>query len=147
KPDGGEAWAALAQAYSRLKFAVSARNAAAKADALAAKNPAVLRGLADYYAAAGDAVHAADYEERYALAAGAQDPDAITRAISLRIQAKQTKPAIALATKALAAGDNARLRGLLATAYEADGQKARAINEYNRAILLDPYEESYYFQL
>src|SRR5205085_1550504 len=35
----------------------------------------------------------------------------------------------------------------LATAYEADGQKARAINEYNRAILLDPYEESYYFQL
>jgi Flp pilus assembly protein TadD len=39
------------------------------------------------------------------------------------------------------------VRGLLARAYDADGQPARAINEYNRAILLDPYEQSYYFQL
>ena len=39
------------------------------------------------------------------------------------------------------------LRGLLASAYELDKQPARAINEYNRAILLDPYEEAYYFQL
>jgi cytochrome c-type biogenesis protein CcmH/NrfG len=70
KPDGGEAWAALAQTYVRLNFAVSAQNAAARAEALARKNPAVLRGLADYYAAAGDAAHAADYEERYALSAG-----------------------------------------------------------------------------
>jgi Flp pilus assembly protein TadD len=147
KPDGGEAWAALAQTYSRLNFAISARNAATKAEALSAKNPPVLQGLADYYSAAGDAAHAADYEERYALAVGARDPDALSRAVALRIQAKQTKPAIALAAKALAAGDNARLRGLLAMAYEADGQKARAITEYNRAILLDPYEESYYFQL
>ncbi len=146
-PNGGEAWAALAQTYSRLNFAISARNAAAKAEALAAKNPAVLHGLADYYTAAGDKIRAADYEERYALAAGAHDPNAIAQAITLRIQAKQTKPAIALATKALAAGDDARLRGLLAMAYEADGQKARAITEYNRAILLDPYEQSYYFQL
>jgi Flp pilus assembly protein TadD len=147
KPDGGEAWAALAQVYSRLNFAVSARTAAAKAEAVAAKNPAVLHGLAEYYAAAGDATHAADYEERYALAIGALDPDAIGHVIALRIQAKQAKSAIALAAKALASGENARLRGLLAEACEADGQKARAINEYNRAILLDPYEESYYFQL
>jgi Flp pilus assembly protein TadD len=147
KPDGGEAWAALAQVYTRLNFAISAHNAAAKAEAVGGKNPAVLRGLADYYTAASDSARAADYEERYALAAGARDPDAIVRAITLRIQAKQTKPAIALATKALAAGDSARLRGLLGNAYEADGQKARAVNEYNRAILLDPYEESYYFQL
>ena len=147
KPDGGEAWAALAQAYSRLNFAISAHNAAAKAEALATRSPAVLRGLADYYTVAGDAARAADFEERYALAVGAHDPDAIARAVTLRIQAKQTKQAIALATKALAAGDTPRLRGLLANAYEADGQKTRAINEYNRAILLDPYEESYYFQL
>jgi Flp pilus assembly protein TadD len=114
---------------------------------VAAKNPAVLHGLADYYAAAGDATRAADYEERYALAIGTLDPDAIGHVIALRIQAKQAKSAIALAAKALASGENARLRGLLAEACEADGQKARAINEYNRAILLDPYEESYYFQL
>jgi tetratricopeptide (TPR) repeat protein len=147
KPDGGEAWAALAQAYARLNFAVSGRNAAARAEAVSAKNPAVLRGLADYYTATHESGRAADFEERYALAIGARDPDALARAITLRIEAKQAKAAVALATKALAAGDNARLRGLLAAAYEADGQKARAINEYNRAILHDPYEESYYFQL
>jgi tetratricopeptide (TPR) repeat protein len=147
KSDGGEAWAALAQAYARLNFTVSARNAAARAEAVSAKNPAVLRGLADYYASVHESGRAADFEERYALAIGARDPDAMARAITLRIQAKQAKAAVALATKALAAGDNVRLRGLLAAAYEADGQKARAINEYNRAILLDPYEESYYFQL
>jgi tetratricopeptide (TPR) repeat protein len=147
KPDGGEAWAALAQTYVRLNFVVSAHNAAAKAEAVAGKNPAVLRGLADYYAAAGDAAHAADYEERYALSAGSRDPDAILRAVTLRIQAKEAKQAIALASKVLASGDNARLRGLLASAYELDKQPARAINEYNRAIMLDPYEEGYYFQL
>jgi Flp pilus assembly protein TadD len=147
KPDGGEAWAALAQVYTRLNFAISAHNAAARAEAAAAKNPAVLRGLADYYTAAGDAAHAADYEERYALALGARDPAALMRAVTLRIQAKQTKSAVALATKGLAAGDNAQLRGLLASAYEADKQPVRAINEYNRAIMLDPYDESYYFQL
>jgi Flp pilus assembly protein TadD len=147
KPDGGEAWAALAQTYARLKFTVSAHNAAARAEAVAGKNPAVLRGLADYYVAAGDSTHAADYEERYALAAGARDSDAILRAVTLRIQAKQAKQAIALALKALVLGDNAQLRGLLASAYELDKQPVRAINEYNRAIILDPYEESYYFQL
>lgn len=147
KPDGGEAWAALAQVYFRLNFAISARNSASKAETFAAKNPAVLRGLADYYAVAGDAGRAADYEERYALAMGVKDPNAVSEAVELRIRAKQTKAAIALATRALASGDNARLRGLLANAYEADGQKARAITEYNRAILLDPYEQGYYFQL
>src|SRR5207248_1998857 len=74
KPDGGEAWAALAETYTRLNFAVSAHTAAARAEALAAKNPNVLRGLAEYYAAAGDALRAADYEERYAVAAGSRDP-------------------------------------------------------------------------
>ena len=147
KPAGGEAWAALAQVYFRLNFAVSARNAAAKAESVGAKDPAVLRGLADYYAAAKDPAHAADYEERYATAAVASDPGAMLRAISLRIESKQPKLAVALAQKALARGDRADLRGLLARAYEADGQPTRAINEYNRAILLDPYEESYYTQL
>ena len=147
KPDGGEAWAALAQVYVKLNFALSARNAAGKAEAVGAKDPAVLRGLADYYAAAHDPAHAAEYEERYAAAAGARDPDAILRVVTLRIESKQPKPAIALALKSLAAADRADLRALLARAYEADGQPQRAINEYNRAILLDPYEAGYYFQL
>ena len=145
KPDAGEAWAALAQVYARLNFTVSARNAAAKAETVGGKDPAVLRGLADYYAVAGDAAHAADYEQRYAVAA--RDPGALARAVRLRLEAKQPKVAIALAVKGLAAGDSAQLRGLLASAYEADKQPVRAINEYNRAILLDPYEEAYYFQL
>jgi Flp pilus assembly protein TadD len=147
KPAGGEAWAALAQAYQKLNFGVSAKNAAAKAESVGGKDPAVLRGLVDYYAAAGDPARAAEFEERYAASAGARDPDAILRAVALRIQSKRPKLAIALAQKSLAAADRADLRGLLARAYEADGQPLRAINEYNRAILLDPYEESYYFQL
>jgi tetratricopeptide (TPR) repeat protein len=126
---------------------MSAKNAATKAETLGGKDPAVLRGLADYYSAAGDAARAADYEERYAIAAGNSDLGAMARAISFRIQSKQPKLAIALAQKALAGSDRADLRGLLAKAYEADGQNARAINEYNRAILLDPYDESSYFAL
>src|SRR5262249_3599861 len=93
KPAGGEAWAALAQVYLRLNFAVSARNAAAKAEAAGGKNAMVLRGLADYYAVAGEPARAADYEERYAAAVGARDPDTIARAVTLRIQAKQAKAA------------------------------------------------------
>ena len=147
KPDGGEAWAGLAQVYAKLNFAVSARTAAAKADTLARNNPAVLRGLADYYANTPDKARAADYAEHYWLAAGSHDREAILRAVSLRLEAKQPKPAIALAVKALAAGDRADLRALLARAYEADGQASRAVNEFNRAILLDPYEEANYFEL
>ena len=147
KPDGGEAWAALAQVYAKLNFAVSARTAAGKAEGLARSNPAVLRGLADYYAGTTDKTRAADYAERYWTAAGTSDREAILRAVSLRLEARQPKVAAALALRGLAAGDRADLRTLLARAYEADGQTGRAINEYNRVIMLDPYEESCYFEL
>ena len=106
-PSGGAAWAALAQVYARLNFAMSGRTAAAKAESLAGKDPAVLRGLADYYVAAGDRARAAEYEERFAAAVAASDPAATLRAISLRIESKQPKLAIALAQKVLAAGDRA----------------------------------------
>jgi Flp pilus assembly protein TadD len=146
-PNGGEAWAALAQVYYKLNFALSARNASAKAEALGAKDPATMRALIDYYTIAGDKSRAADYAERYAIAIGPRDADAILRAIELRIDAKQAKLAIALAQKTLAKGDRAPLRALLARAYEADGDTPHAINEYNRAILLDSYDESNYFEL
>jgi Flp pilus assembly protein TadD len=146
KPDGGEAWAGLAEAYNKLGFGVSARTAATRAEGLARGNPAVLRRLAGYYAAGGEPARAADFEERYA-AASSGDREALVRAAELRLAAKQPKLAVALALKALAAGDRADLRALLARAYEADGQSAHAINEYNRAILLDPYEEANYFEL
>jgi Flp pilus assembly protein TadD len=129
--NGGEAWAALAETYFKLNFAVSARTAATRAEALARTQPLLLRQLANYYE----------------IAAGSRDRDAVLRAVSLRLEAKQARLAIPLAVKGLAAGDRADLRGLLARAYLADGQHARAINEYNRAILLDPYEEQYYFEL
>ncbi len=145
--NGGEAWAGLAQIYFKLNFAVSARNAASKAEALARTQPEVLRDLADYYSLTSEKTRAADFAERYWTAAGSHDRDAILRAVSLRLEAKQTKLAIDLALKGLAAGDRADLRGLLARACAADGQNARAINEYNRAIMKDPYEETYYFEL
>jgi tetratricopeptide (TPR) repeat protein len=148
KPEGGEAWAALAQAYFKLNFAVSAKTAAGKAEAASRANAGVLPVLADYYFQAGEPVRAADCAERYAATLkGPAGAEALGQAAQYRLAAKQPKPAIALAQKALAMGDQAPLRALLARSYEADRQVGRAINEYNRAILLDPYEETYYFQL
>ncbi len=106
----------------------------------------MLHGLAYFYAETGDPARAAPLEARYAEKAP-RDRDAFPRAVDLYLQARQAKPAIALAGKALALEDRADVHELLGQAYEMDSQPENAAVEMRQAIKLNAYDESYYFRL
>jgi len=141
-----EVWMGLAQTYWKLQLPDLARSAAAKAESAAPESPVVLHGLAYFYSETGDPARAAALEARYAEKTPA-DREAFPRAIDLYLQARQAKPAIALAGKALALEDRADVHELLGEAYEMDGQAENAVVEMRKAIKLNAYEESYYFGL
>jgi tetratricopeptide (TPR) repeat protein len=146
QPANPQVWMGLAQTYWKLKLPDLARSSAAKAESAAPESPLVLHGLAYFYSEIGDAARAAPLEARYAEMSPA-DHQAFPRAMDLYLQAKQPKPAIALAGKALAIEDRADVRDQLGEAYEMDGQAENAAAEMRRAIKLNAYEESYYFGL
>jgi len=145
-PASPQVWMGLAQTYWKLKLPDLARSAAAKAESAAPESPVVLHGLAYFYSESGDPAKAAPMEARYAEKTPA-DRDAFPRAIDLYLQAKQAEPAIALANKALALEDRADVHELLGQAYGMDNQPENAATEMRKAIKLNAYEESYYFEL
>jgi tetratricopeptide (TPR) repeat protein len=67
--------------------------------------------------------------------------------VTWHLQARQPKPAIDLANRALAKEKRAALHNLLGKAYEADGQFDKTVIELQKAIQLAPREESYVFDL
>jgi tetratricopeptide (TPR) repeat protein len=146
QPASPQVWMGLAQTYWKLKMPDLALSAAAKAESTAPDSPLVLHGLAYFYSETGDPAKAALLEARYAEKTPA-DRDAFPRAIDLYLQAKQAKPAIALAAQALAREDRADVRDQLGEAYEMDGQAEKAVVEMRKAIKLNAYEETYYFEL
>ena len=139
-------WLALAQTYLRSNRNKLAYNAAEKAEALAPDDPVILHGLAIFYSQDQRWSRAAEFEERYAVKSGS-DSEALSRAVTFHLNAKQAKQAIELAKKGLAYDNRADLRNLLGKAYEADGQFDKTILELQEAIRLKPDEESYYFDL
>jgi tetratricopeptide (TPR) repeat protein len=146
QPDNSRVWLGLAQTYWKLRLADLARSAAGKAHAADPENPVVLHGLAYFYSESGDPGRAAILEALYAEKAP-RDRDALPRAIDLYLQAKQPEAAIELARKALAQEDRADLHQLMGEAYELDQHPENAVREMQRAIQLNPYEESFYFGL
>jgi tetratricopeptide (TPR) repeat protein len=142
QPRNARVWLALAQTYSKLHKLPAAQTAAKKAEALATE-PAILEGLALYYSEAANYGKAAELEARFAETA----PDALPRAVDLYLRAGKAKPAIDLARKSLQANDRAELRDLLGKAYEADGDVARAIPEFQAAIQKNRLDEDFYFDL
>jgi Flp pilus assembly protein TadD len=146
QPNSPQVWMGLAQTYWKLNLPELARSAAAKAESAAPDSPVVLHGLAYFYSESGDPSRAAPMEARYAEKTPA-DHEAFARAVDLYLQARQAKPAITLAGRALAAEDRADLHELLGQAYEMDGQPENAVLEMRAAIKLNAYEESYYFGL
>lgn len=146
QPRNPQVWMALAQTYWRSRKPEAAESAATRAEALDPQNPVVLHGLAYFYSETQNFARAADLESRYAKAAPG-DRAALPRAAELYLRAEQPKSAIDLLTRALDAEDRAELRNLLGQAYESDGQPAKAIPELQAALKLNPYEESYYFDL
>jgi tetratricopeptide (TPR) repeat protein len=146
QPASPQVWMGLAQTYWKLQLPDLARLAADKAESAAPDSPLVLHGLAYFYSETGDPAKAAPLEARYAEKTPA-DREAFPRAIDLYLQAKEAKPAIALAAKALAVEDRAGVHDMLGQAYEMDGQAENAVAEMRKAITLNAYEESYYFKL
>jgi tetratricopeptide (TPR) repeat protein len=146
QPANPQVWMALAQTYWRAQQPKAAESAATRAESLDPHNPLVLHGLAYFYSETQDFARAAELESRYAKLAP-QDQTAVPRAAELYLRAQQTKPAIDLLTKALAGGDRADLHSLLGQAYENGGRPEKAIPELQAAVKLNPYEESYYFDL
>ena len=146
QPANPQVWMGLAQTYWKLKLPDLARSAAAKAESAAPESPLVLHGLAYFYSETGDPARAAPLEAHYAEKAPS-DRDAFPRAMDLYLQAKQPKPAIALAARALALEDRADVHELLGEAYEMEDQPENAAREMRNAIKLNAYEESYYFGL
>jgi tetratricopeptide (TPR) repeat protein len=142
QPGNARVWLALAQTYRKLHKLSAAQTAAKKAEALATEPP-ILEGLALYYSEAANYGKAAELEARYAETV----PDALPRSADLYLRAGKAKPAIELTRRALQANDRAELHDLLGKAYEADGDPARAIVEFQAAINQSRYDEIFYFDL
>jgi tetratricopeptide (TPR) repeat protein len=145
KPTNPRVWLALAQTYRKLKEDASSLAAIAKAESLAGDDPATLHGLAFLYSETGNYEKAASFEARYA-GLTPNDPNATARAAELYLKAGKPQPGIELAAQALAKEDRADLHNLLAQAYSLQKNHAKAAEEMRRAIALNPYDETYYFE-
>ena len=146
QPDQPQVWLALAQTYWKLHESNLAGSAAETAERLALRNPVVLKALSLFYSESGHYEKAAECAAGYASKTH-DDPGAYARAIQLYLQAGQPKPAIDLARAALAAENRADVRYLLGKGYEMNGQPEESVREMRAAIQLNPYEETYYFEL
>ena len=144
QPRNPEVWVALAQTYRRLKSNQLADSAASKAEQfVSSKSPAALHALAIYYSQLDNFDKAANFESRYAAINDAMLADAAV----LWFKAKRPKAAIDYARRAIAREDRGDLHALLAESYAADGQFENSEAEYQKAIAMSPYEETYYFEL
>lgn len=85
-PREGRVWIALSQAYWRLHKNVEAEDAAGKAEALAADDPAVLEGLTIYYSETHQTLKAARAEARWS-AKVPEKSDVRARAVELYFEA------------------------------------------------------------
>lgn len=146
RPDQPQAGLALALTYWKLQNSKLAESAAERAERLAPGDPLVLKALSLFYSESGNYEKAAECAAGYASKTH-DDLGAYVRAIQLYLQAGKPKPAIELARTALAHENRAELRYLLGKAYEMDGRAAESAREMRAAIQLNPYEESYYFEL
>jgi protein O-GlcNAc transferase len=143
QPRNPEVWVALAQTYRRMKSNQLADAAASKSEQFLAGNPAAMHALAIYYSQSDKFEKAATFESRYA----AKNESAFADAAVLWFKAGKPKAAIEYAKRAVAREDRGDLHALLAESYEADGQFENGEAEYQRAIAMSPYEETYYFEL
>ncbi len=145
RPQDPRVWLALAQIDFKSGDTEQADQAAAKAAALAPGDPATLQGLAIYYAAANHWQQAAEAEERLArLRPG--DSGAVGRGGEFYLRAKQPQKAVDLLRWGIANDNRAALQIRLAQALIATGKPQDAIEPFEQAIGLEPYEERLYFE-
>lgn len=138
-------WLALAQTYWRSGLKRQAETAAKRAASLGGNDRLIQRGLAIYYTETGQWEQAGRFESAYAKATG--DRDAAVRAVLLFLEAGRAELAIETALQALERDNHAKLRNVLGKAYRAAGDPGKALEAFQEAIRLNPYEEEYYFDL
>jgi tetratricopeptide (TPR) repeat protein len=146
QPQDPRIWLALAQAYLKSSEPQQADQAAAKAAALGPDDPATLHGLAIFHAAAGHWQPAAEWEERFARQRSG-DSEALGRAAEFYLRAKAPLQAVELLRWGIANENRAPLQIRLAQALIASGAPKEAIEPFEQAIRLQPYEERLYFEL
>lgn len=144
-PREPRAWLALAQTYFKSGLKKEADGAAARAASLGGNDPLIQRGLAIFHTEAGQWEQAARFELAYWAVTG--DRDAAVRAALLFLEAGRTQAAIETAQRALQKENHAKLWNALAKAYRAAGDPGKALEAFQEAIRLNPYEETYYFDL
>ena len=139
-------WLGAAQTRLQLGRRDEAIAAADRALMLAPREPGVARALAMFYAQAGEFAKAADQELRWAQASP-QDQESPARAAELYLRAGHAGQTIQIAEKILEHGDSAAVRSLLGEAYRLKGDSARAVEELQKAIVLDAGNAAYYADL
>jgi tetratricopeptide (TPR) repeat protein len=146
QPQDPRIWLALAQTYFKAKEPQQGDQAAAKAAALAPDDSVTQHGLAIYHAASGHWQQAGEWEERFARQ-HAGDSEALGRAAEFYLRAKVPQQAVALLRWGIANENRAPLQIRLAQALIAAGAPKEAIEPFEQAIRLQPYEERLYFEL
>ncbi len=139
-PADARAAALLARVYWQSKLPQKAALAAQSAARIGSAVPFVQHTLALYFAQSGQRKLAAVWEGRFAESKEA-DPAAALRAAMLFAEVGDWPSAIRFGSAALANGDRADLRLLLARAFETSGKPDLAAEQYRALLVLLPYDE------
>jgi tetratricopeptide (TPR) repeat protein len=146
QPANSRVWLALAQTYWKLQESAKAGETADRALKLANDDAQVLRLLAVFYSQSGQAVKSCDVQARLAAAAPDQR-DALPGAMRCYLDAHVPERAVTIGSGNPGREDRADIRDLLGKANSAMKKWDAAAAEFQASIRLNPYEESYYFDL
>jgi tetratricopeptide (TPR) repeat protein len=145
-PESPQAWLAVARTRLLSGNHAGALKAIEIANHLAPNEPFVWRASAMFFEQAGDYEKAARYELRW-FEAQPGDKVSRLRAIEYFIRAGQADPAIELGLEAIQDEDLAVVHNLLGQAYRLKHDPAKAVDELQTAIRLDPDTPSYYIDI
>ncbi len=142
-------WLGVAQTRLQLGRREEAYEAAGRTLALAPADARVARALSMFYEQAGDFEEAADHQLRWARAVNQElpSPEPLERAAELYLRAGNADKAIELVEQIAAKDDSGAVRRLRGQAFRIKGDPARAVEEMQQAIRLEPDEPTHYIQL
>jgi tetratricopeptide (TPR) repeat protein len=147
QPENAGAWLLLAQVCARQKETKAALAAAQKAETIGANEPAVLQGLANFYAGI-----VPDYPKAAALGAqyaekSPRDATAWHRLAVFCVSAGLPDQAIAAGARALARDDSAAIHSVLGAAYLQKRDWAKGTAELKIALDKNRFDEDAHFRL
>lgn len=124
----------------------AARASLESASQIQPENPRAWVGLAQVHFRSGDARSAEATAQKAERLCGS-DPVALYGLAMFRLQSGAPKLSIALAQRLISLEDRSEAHNLLGKALDAAGDTDKALPELERAIQMNRFEESYYFDL